>query len=269
VWFTDPTFGILGYYEGHKAESDNKPAVYRLDAATGKLTMMVDEVAGPKRPRLLTRREKSSISWPSRAEPAPHHRLLRPSRADGTKLSGGAGADRCRAGRLGPMASASMSTANLWCGWGMGFARARRALAPYSISSGKPIGHIDLPERAANLCFGGTLPQPAVHRGEPFALRPLRQHAGASPAADRKKCRVSIRATPGGGWAASVALSTVGRHSACGAWPSLCRRCRSISASSRADISFAYTMNMLGFFAGGRRGRQAGGSPAASSSPRS
>jgi gluconolactonase len=22
-------------------------------------------------------------------------------------------------------------------------------------SSGKPIGHIDLPERAANLCFGG------------------------------------------------------------------------------------------------------------------
>ena len=29
VWFTDPTFGILGYYEGHRAESENKPAVYR------------------------------------------------------------------------------------------------------------------------------------------------------------------------------------------------------------------------------------------------
>ncbi len=24
VWFTDPTFGILGFYEGHKAESENK-----------------------------------------------------------------------------------------------------------------------------------------------------------------------------------------------------------------------------------------------------
>ena len=36
VWFSDPTFGILGYYEGHKAPSENKPAVYRLDPATGK-----------------------------------------------------------------------------------------------------------------------------------------------------------------------------------------------------------------------------------------
>ena len=26
VWFSDPTFGILGYYEGHKAESENTPA---------------------------------------------------------------------------------------------------------------------------------------------------------------------------------------------------------------------------------------------------
>ena len=47
VWFTDPTFGILGYYEGHKADSENKPAVYRLDPTTGKLAMMADDIAGP------------------------------------------------------------------------------------------------------------------------------------------------------------------------------------------------------------------------------
>src|SRR6266481_5163846 len=47
IWFTDPTFGILANYEGYKAESENEPAVYRLDAATGKLTVMADEVAGP------------------------------------------------------------------------------------------------------------------------------------------------------------------------------------------------------------------------------
>jgi gluconolactonase len=42
---------------------------------------------------------------------------------------------------------------NLWCGWGMGSAD----LDGVRIfnSAGKPIGHIDLPERCANLCFGG------------------------------------------------------------------------------------------------------------------
>ena len=47
IWFTDPTFGILGYYEGHKAESENKPAVYRLDPTTGKLAVMADDFPAP------------------------------------------------------------------------------------------------------------------------------------------------------------------------------------------------------------------------------
>ncbi len=42
---------------------------------------------------------------------------------------------------------------NLWCGWGMGNAELDgvRIFNP----EGKPIGHIALPERCANLCFGG------------------------------------------------------------------------------------------------------------------
>ena len=42
---------------------------------------------------------------------------------------------------------------NLWCGWGMGgpeFDGVRVFNA-----EGTPLGHIDLPERCANLCFGG------------------------------------------------------------------------------------------------------------------
>ena len=35
IWFTDPVFGILGYYEGEKAESELPPAVYRIDGQTG------------------------------------------------------------------------------------------------------------------------------------------------------------------------------------------------------------------------------------------
>jgi gluconolactonase len=43
---------------------------------------------------------------------------------------------------------------NLWCGWGMGEA----GLDGVHVfdPQGKRIGRIDLPERCANLCFGGT-----------------------------------------------------------------------------------------------------------------
>lgn len=43
---------------------------------------------------------------------------------------------------------------NLWCGWGMG----EEGLDSVSIFNppGKLIGRINLPERSANLCFGGT-----------------------------------------------------------------------------------------------------------------
>ena len=42
---------------------------------------------------------------------------------------------------------------NLWCGWGMGTEDLDGVMifAP----DGKPIGRIALPERCANLCFGG------------------------------------------------------------------------------------------------------------------
>jgi gluconolactonase len=43
---------------------------------------------------------------------------------------------------------------NLWCGWGMG----DPALDGVAIFNpdGRLIGRIDLPERCANVCFGGT-----------------------------------------------------------------------------------------------------------------
>jgi gluconolactonase len=42
---------------------------------------------------------------------------------------------------------------NLWCGWGMGndTLDGVRVFAP----DGKAIGHVHLPERCANVCFGG------------------------------------------------------------------------------------------------------------------
>src|SRR6476660_4205948 len=47
IWFTDPIFGLLGNYEGYKAESEIDANVYRIDGATGKATIVAEGVLGP------------------------------------------------------------------------------------------------------------------------------------------------------------------------------------------------------------------------------
>ena len=150
VWFTDPVFGILGYYEGHKDESENKPAVYRLDGKTGKLTVMADDIPGPNG-LAFSPDEKILYVVASRAEPN-RQILAYDVTGDGTSWQG-QGADRLPAPAARPTASASTSRAICGAAWGMGSAE----LDGVRIfnNAGQPIGHIDLPERCANLCFGG------------------------------------------------------------------------------------------------------------------
>ena len=38
IWFTDPGYGALGDYEGHRGTLEIKEAVYRIDPGTGKLS---------------------------------------------------------------------------------------------------------------------------------------------------------------------------------------------------------------------------------------
>src|SRR6187431_1776878 len=47
IWFTDPIFGLLGNYEGYKAEPELDMNVYRIDGATGKATIVAEGVLGP------------------------------------------------------------------------------------------------------------------------------------------------------------------------------------------------------------------------------
>ena len=65
---------------------------------------------------------------------------------------------------------------NLWCGWGMG--NEKQDGVKIFDPTGKPIGFIALPERCANVCFGGVEAQPPVHGGEPLGLFALCEHAG-------------------------------------------------------------------------------------------
>ena len=150
VWFTDPTFGILGYYEGHKEESENTPAVYRLDVATGKLAMMVDDVPGPNG-LAFSPDEKKLYVVASRAEPR-RTIMVYDVVDNGTKLTNGK--VLIDAGQGGSPDGFRVDVdGNLWCGWGMGTDELDgvRIFNP----EGKPIGHISLPERCANVCFGG------------------------------------------------------------------------------------------------------------------
>jgi gluconolactonase len=150
IWFTDPLFGLLGYYEGEKKEQELPAAVYRLDAKTGALTVVADDIPGPNGLAFSPDESKLYVVE-SVAEPNRRFRLFDVV-ADGTKLANGR--NFLDAGPGGtPDGFRIDIDGNLWCGWGMGSAELDgvRIFNP----AGEPIGHIALPERCANVCFGG------------------------------------------------------------------------------------------------------------------
>ncbi len=155
IWFTDPPFGIISNYEGHVAPQEVTPAVYRLDPDTGALDMLTDEVAGPNG---LAFSPDESVLYVVASRAAPTRTIVAFDVAEGRRLTrqrlfidaAGGTPDGFRVDLDG----------NLWCGWGMG----DEALDGVRVFNpgGAPIGHIRLPERCANLCFGG------LHRNRLF-----------------------------------------------------------------------------------------------------
>lgn len=149
IWFTDPVFGILGYYEGEKHEPELAAAVYRIDGQTGAVTKVADDIEGPNG---LAFSPDESVLYvvASRATP---NRLIRAFDvvADGTKLANNRVLIDAEGGT--PDGFRVDIEGNLWCGWGMGSAELDGVRV--FDKRGKPIGHIALPERCANLCFGG------------------------------------------------------------------------------------------------------------------
>jgi gluconolactonase len=150
IWFTDPPFGILGYYEGYQAEPEGSVThVYRIDGGTGALTVVADDVNGPNG-LAFSPDEAALYIVESRATP---RTIVAYDVAGGTRLT------RRRtlidAGLGGtPDGFRVDIDGNLWCGWGMG-AEGLDGVWIFN-ADGRHIGRIDLPERCANLCFGGT-----------------------------------------------------------------------------------------------------------------
>ena len=152
VWFTDPPFGILGHYEGHKAEPELPQAVYRIDGETGDVAVVADDVLGPNG-LCFSPDERLLYVVASRA--VPHRQILAYDvAADGRSITGKRVLIDAGPGGT-PDGMRCDVDGNLWCGWGMGTDALDGVLifAP----DGTRIGRIALPERCANVCFGGPM----------------------------------------------------------------------------------------------------------------
>jgi gluconolactonase len=148
IWFTDPRFGILSNYEGELAESELPMNVYRVDGKTGAVTVVADSINAPNG-LCFTPDEKKIYIVESRSEP--RRILVYDVVGDGSKIANGK--ILIDSGPHGtPDGMRCDIDGNLWCGWGMtAELDGVRVFTP----QGEPIGHIALPERCANVCFGG------------------------------------------------------------------------------------------------------------------
>ena len=154
VWFTDPPFGISGWWEGEPATPELPHGVYRLDADTGVLAMVLDDLKGSNG-LAFTPDEQVLYVVESRHQP---HRRIWAYDVDGATLTN----KRLFVDAGGPGAYDGIAVdeqGNVWCGFGSSGAPGAdlddldgvRVYAP----DGQPLAHIALPERCANVCFGG------------------------------------------------------------------------------------------------------------------
>jgi gluconolactonase len=172
IWFTDPLFGINGEWEGFKAKPEQATTnVYRI-APDGKLAAVITDLVNPNGLAFSPDEKKLYVvEWkgtPNRSIWAYDVGSDGVTLANKTKLIDAAdqGAlDGFRVDRDG----------NLWCGWGsngalqaeptdVGGGKKVYQLKGASTDldgvmvfnpQGKPLAHIRLPERCANLAFGG------------------------------------------------------------------------------------------------------------------
>ena len=171
VWFTDPLFGINGEWEGSKAKPEQATTnVYRI-CSDGKITAVLTDLMNPNGLAFSPDEKKLYVvEWKG----TPNRSIWRYDvGADGASLSNKTKfIDAADQGALDGFRVDC--DGNLWCGWGSNGALesgptdvgGRKVFQlkgkPEDLDGvrvfnpeGKAIGHIRLPERCANLCFGG------------------------------------------------------------------------------------------------------------------
>ena len=152
IWFTDPSYGITRNYTGTKARSELKEAVYRIDAKTGGITKVTDDIVKPNGLCFSPDLKKLYV-----ADTGVGGNDIKVWDIDGTSLKNG---KQFASMKLDGFDKAGNSDGiradvdgNIWssAGWvGEGYDGVH-----VFASNGNRIGQILLPENCANLCFGG------------------------------------------------------------------------------------------------------------------
>lgn len=146
IWFTDPAYGIDSDYEGHKADSEIGAChVYRIDPATKSVSAVATDFVRPNGlafspdERLLYIADTGA----THVENGPRH--IRRFTVDGARLSGGEVFATCTSGLFDGFRLDSEG--RIWTSAADGV----HCYEPDGTLTGK----IHLPERVANLVFGG------------------------------------------------------------------------------------------------------------------
>jgi gluconolactonase len=153
IWFTDPGYGIMSNYEGHKAPFELPANVYRLDPKTRELTVVASDMDKPNGICFSPDEKLLYIvdtGVPKR--PTDPHQIRVYDVVDGVRLKNGrmfvdmspGNSDGIRCDVDGNVWSAA--------GWAGENYNGVHVFAP----DAKLIGKIHLPESCANLCFGGA-----------------------------------------------------------------------------------------------------------------
>lgn len=170
VWFTDPGYGSLMNYEGHRSKTESpqphqKEAIYRIDAKTGKLTQVADEINKPNGLCFSPDYKKLYVADTGASHYPDAKEVIRVWDVDGAKLKNGRDFASMRLTFTPPGTDAEKTDAgfadgircdvdgNIWAsaGWvGAGYDGVH-VFSP----EGDRIGQILLPEICSNVCFGG------------------------------------------------------------------------------------------------------------------
>jgi len=147
IWFTDPSYGILSDYEGHKGESEIGAChVYRIDPRSGKLEIVADDF---DKPNGLAFSPDEKILYiadtgASHDPEGPRHIRAFKVGKEG-KVSGGKVFAVCDAGVFDGFRLDE--DGNIWSSAGDGV----HCISP----KGELLGKIRVPEVVANVTFGG------------------------------------------------------------------------------------------------------------------
>ena len=152
IWFTDPGYGSLGHYEGHKGDLELPTRVYRIDGNTGDATVVDDMLEKPNGLAFSPDFKILYVSDTGFTHKPGHPRQIHAfDVTDQHRLTN----HRvfCDLGAAVPDGFRVDVDGNIWssAGWACAAEDGVHVFAP----DGDKIGAIHTPEVISNLCFGG------------------------------------------------------------------------------------------------------------------